>query len=117
MALKLTPEAPRTLDDLQAPPPAPQTREEMMRAAQEEARRAADAIDAGEAPAPEGDTFTVTLQARHAEYLRERAAAFGETPERHLESILRQFRQLDAWRTTDTRPQGPGQPAGTGRRG
>jgi hypothetical protein len=34
----------------------------------------------------------VRLQPRHHEYLADRAALHGETPERHLETILRTFR-------------------------
>jgi hypothetical protein len=39
--------------------------------------------------------FTVRLTARHAEFLCERAARHGDTPERHLETIVRQARQRD----------------------
>jgi hypothetical protein len=52
------------------------------------------------APAPELEpaeddgriAVVARLQPRHYEYLAERAAAHGETPERHLETILRTFR-------------------------
>ncbi len=37
-------------------------------------------------------TLTVLLRPRHHAYLVARAAMHGETPERHLETILRQFR-------------------------
>jgi hypothetical protein len=56
--------------------------------------------DTAPAPAPELEpaeadgriAVVVRLQPRHHEYLAERAAAHGETPERHLETILRTFR-------------------------
>lgn len=54
---------------------------------------AATTLDDIQAPEDDGRTaVTVRLTARHHEYLIERAAQHGETPERHLETILRQFR-------------------------
>jgi hypothetical protein len=41
---------------------------------------------------------TVRLQPFHYQYLAARAAAFGETPERMLETILREFRRDDRFR-------------------
>ena len=56
----------------------------------------ADIMPADTADAPPEDDgripVTVRLAARHHEYLAARAAQHGETPERHLETILRQFR-------------------------
>ena len=55
----------------------------------------ADTADtaAPEQPQAEGRiAVTAQLQPRHHEYLAERAALHGETPERHLETILRTFR-------------------------
>lgn len=65
----------------------------------------------------EGRTpVTVLLQPRHRAYLEARALAHGETPERHLESILRQFQaHHDAWQASETAPSEPGQMAGTRR--
>jgi hypothetical protein len=36
--------------------------------------------------------LVVALQPRHHDYLCQRAASFGHTPEMHLEAILREFR-------------------------
>ena len=61
--------------------------------------------------------ITVRLQPFHAEYLFARAAAFGEPPERMLETILREFKRDDRFRPNmNTAPSGPGAPAGTARR-
>lgn len=83
---------------------------------QAEIRRIVDAIESGELGADGRRAFTVRLQERHAEYLEARAEAWGETPEVHLERILREFRAKDDWRLTDTRPTEQGAPAGSGRR-
>ena len=53
----------------------------------------AEAEDAPQSEPADGRiSVTVLLQPRHYEYLAERAALHGETPERHLETILRTFR-------------------------
>lgn len=75
--------------------------------------------DAAAAPADlaepdERTPVTVRLLPLHLEYLERRAAAHGETPERHLETILRSFRKDDPHRHgRDTAPRGLGAPAGT----
>lgn len=72
--------------------------------------------DATQAAAEEGERFSVLLAPRHAAYLRARAAAHGEAPERHLEGILRRFRaHHDDWRAMQAgnAPTEPGMPAGT----
>lgn len=127
MVLNLRPDAqpeaeqPRTLDDHQAPElvatvhPMPVAGAFDMNAAMAEARRLADQVEAGQLR-PDTEPFTVQLQPRHAAYVRERAAAFGETPEQHLARLVLLFRQTDPWRTIDTRPAELGAPAGSGRR-
>lgn len=74
-----------------------------------EAERTALAADTGQ-------PVTTHLPPRFADYLAARAQAHGETPERHLGSILRLFWQNDPWRQIDSRPTDTYQPAGTGRR-
>jgi hypothetical protein len=70
-------------------------------------------------PAPQErddrETFVVRLQPRHALYLRQRAAMFGQTPEDHLEGILRQFRSHHDMHRPEHQPRdhGPGEPAVT----
>jgi hypothetical protein len=60
---------------------------------------------------------TVRLRPDHHAYLAERAARHGDTPERHLETILRTFRSYhDRERHgLDTTSGIPGMPAGTRR--
>jgi len=46
---------------------------------------------------PENDgreAFTIRLQPRHAAWLRDRAARHGEAVERHLETIVRNFKGM-----------------------
>jgi hypothetical protein len=71
--------------------------------------------------APEDDDgkvpLTVRLTERHMAYLEARAANHGETPERHLETILRNFRAYHDDRRPEhhqAAPQ-PGMPATTRR--
>ena len=66
-------------------------------------------------PADDRHPVTVRLTAFHLDYLKQRAAVNGETPERHLETILRQFRSYhDNWRPSrDTTTPHVGAPAGT----
>lgn len=75
---------------------------------------------AAELPEIEEDgriVVTVRLQPFHAEYLFARANSLGETPERMLETILREYRRDDRFRPgLNTAPGGPGAPAGTTRR-
>lgn len=65
----------------------------------------------------EREVFVISLQPRHAEYLRARAANHGEPPERHLETILRNFRSYHDDRRPEHRqpPPEPGMPAITRR--
>jgi len=81
-----------------------------------EARRLVDQIERGELQDDGAQPVTARLAPRFADYLAQRAEAHGETPEAHLATILRQFRQTDPWRITDSRPQAMGQQAGSGRR-
>lgn len=74
------------------------------------AKAIADAEAEGRTP------FFVALPARFAEYVQHRAAAHGETPQRHIETIIRRFWQNDEWRQTATAPTQPGDPAGTARK-
>lgn len=72
------------------------------------------------APMAEDDgrvPVTARLRPDHHAYLAERAARHAETPERHLETILRQFRSYhDRERHgLDTTSAIPGMPAGTRR--
>lgn len=76
------------------------------------------AAEAAKAP-PERIPVTVQLTEFHHAYLVQRAALHGETPERHLETILRVFRAHHDDRRPDhmrTAPQ-PGQPAAARRAG
>ena len=84
--------------------------------AEAKARALADAIDRGELVDDGARPFTIRLQPRHADYLEARAAAWGETPEKHMERVLREFRATDPWRQSDTRPTEQGGMAGSGRR-
>ena len=63
------------------------------------------------------EVFVVTLAGRHAAYLRQRAANHGETPERHLETILRNFRSYFDDRRPEHQAAPPerGEPATTRR--
>jgi hypothetical protein len=63
------------------------------------------------------ETFTVTVEARHAVYLRARAAAHGRTPEQHLVDIMRVFRAHHDTARPDLpqRAQQPGDPPRTWR--
>lgn len=78
-------------------------------------KEAAD--DAGKDVPAEAARVPVTVQLTefHHAYLTARAKAHGETPERHLETILRAFRAYhDRFRHgRDTTSQHVGQPAGT----
>lgn len=62
--------------------------------------------------------LVLALPERFALYLAQRAAAHGETPERHAETIIRRFWQNDEWRAMQqaTAPTQPGDPAGTVRK-
>lgn len=54
---------------------------------------------AAAAPEPAGMAFPVRLEALFAQWLTDRARAFGEPPEEHAARILRQFwAQHDDWR-------------------
>jgi hypothetical protein len=69
-----------------------------------------------EGPPPPRATVTITLQPRHHEWLLMAAAREGRTPESMAEALIRQAYAADPLRVRSTLPQGPGQPAGTGRR-
>lgn len=74
-----------------------ETGQDLSKTVTDEAKQADAAPVAAEptenVPAEDGRiAVTVFLQPRHFEYLTERAATHGETPERHLETILRTFR-------------------------
>jgi hypothetical protein len=68
-----------------------------------------------EAQAPGEDgriPVTVRLQPFHHEYLTARAAANGQTPERMLETILREYRAADRFRPgINRKPVEQGEPA------
>jgi hypothetical protein len=71
-----------------------------------------------DAPPAEDDgrlPLIVRLKPRHMEWLRQRAAVHGDTPERHAETILREFQaRHDPLRDIGSQaPAGPGQPAAT----
>jgi hypothetical protein len=60
---------------------------------------------------------TVRLKPVHDEYLTRRAALTGVTPERLLETLVREAKRDDRLGLGNhTAPTGPGQPAGTSRR-
>jgi len=82
------------------------------------------AAQAANAPMPEiveepeqRIAVTVQLKPFHHQYLVARAAEHGETPERHLESILRNFRSYHDDRRPDQRRAMPdrGEPAASRR--
>jgi hypothetical protein len=117
--------APEPLPELSAPPVAlAQTVADLVAAELARIRQQPPAPPAppiaAELPELEEDgriPVTVRLQPFHAEYLFARANAFGETPERMLETILREYRRDDRFRPgLNTAPGGPGAPAGTTRR-
>jgi hypothetical protein len=75
---------------------------------------AAMVLDDHQAAADDGLTaVTVRLKPSVMQYVTERAAMYGETPEAHLATIVRQFRQTDVNRPDLARLPGaePGMPA------